>query len=64
MYAGNIEVLGAIPILEQYSGLCLGVDFGVGYSPERINPGDKERTISKVTKLVSASDKDTLERLI
>lgn len=48
-----------IPILEQ-SGLKCGVDFNVGYSPERINPGDKVRTLTKITKVVSAQNEETL----
>lgn len=45
-----------IPILESVSGLNINKDFGVGYSPERINPGDKDRTISDITKIVSGSN--------
>jgi len=50
-----------VPILEQESGLKFNKDFKVGYSPERINPGDKERTLTKILKIVSASDDETLE---
>lgn len=50
-----------IPILECYSGLECGVDFHVGYSPERINPGDKEHTFSKITKIVAAQNPETLK---
>lgn len=50
-----------VPILEKISGLKLGQDFGVGYSPERINPGDKNHTFTKIKKVVSGSDKKTLE---
>ncbi len=50
-----------IPILERVSGLKCGVDFKVGYSPERINPGDKEHTFTKIKKVVSGQDVETLE---
>ena len=49
-----------IPILEKISGLKLNVDFGVGYSPERINPGDKKHNIQDVVKITSGSNKETL----
>ncbi len=49
-----------VPILEETSGLQLNKDFGVGYSPERINPGDKKHTIENVIKITSGSNKDTL----
>jgi UDP-N-acetyl-D-galactosamine dehydrogenase len=52
-----------IPILEQESGLTFGEDFKVGYSPERINPGDKEHTLAKITKVVSACDETALENV-
>ena len=55
------EVCG--PILAEASGLKTGVDFHLGYSPERINPGDKEHTIEKITKVVSGDDAETLERV-
>lgn len=55
------EVCGAI--LEEHSGLRLGVDFSLGYSPERINPGDREHTFERITKVVSGSDAKTLERV-
>ena len=45
-----------VPILESISGLKLNKDFGVGYSPERINPGDKKHTIEEIIKLTSGSD--------
>jgi len=51
------------PILERTSGLKRGVDFTVGYSPERINPGDKEHTLEKIVKVVSGEDAATLERV-
>lgn len=51
------------PILERESGLRSGVDFGLGYSPERINPGDKANTIENVTKVISGDSEDTLARV-
>jgi len=53
VYPGVTEET-CVPILEKMSGLKLGVDFAVGYSPERINPGDKEHTFTKILKVVSA----------
>ena len=50
-----------IPILENKSGLICGKDFFLGYSPERINPGDCKNTLSTIVKIVSAQDKNTLE---
>lgn len=50
-----------VPILERESGLVCGKDFTVGYSPERINPGDKEHTFTKITKVVSGQDQATLD---
>jgi UDP-N-acetyl-D-galactosamine dehydrogenase len=55
------EVCG--PILERMSGLKFGTDFTLGYSPERINPGDHEHTLEKITKVVSGSDGPTLDRV-
>ena len=52
-----------VPILEQASGLKWKQDFHVGYSPERINPGDKEHTLSKIIKVVSGDDEQTLEKV-
>lgn len=49
-----------VPILEDVSGLKCGKDFKVGYSPERINPGDKEKTFTKIQKIVSGQDDETL----
>ncbi len=51
------------PILEKLSGLKQGRDFKLGYSPERINPGDKEHTLERITKVVSGEDAETLERV-
>ncbi|MBU5636090.1 nucleotide sugar dehydrogenase [Geomonas sp. Red69] len=50
-----------VPILERVSGLACGTDFFVGYSPERINPGDKEHTFTKIKKVVSGQDAATLK---
>ena len=50
-----------VPVLERVSGLTCGRDFTVGYSPERINPGDKEHTFTKIKKVVSGQDAATLE---
>ncbi|KAB0671373.1 nucleotide sugar dehydrogenase [Oryzomonas sagensis] len=50
-----------VPVLERLSGLVCGKDFTVGYSPERINPGDKEHTFTKIKKIVSGQDAKTLE---
>jgi UDP-N-acetyl-D-galactosamine dehydrogenase len=55
------EVCG--PILDDKSGLKNGVDYFLGYSPERINPGDKEHTFEKIMKVVSGQNDDTLERV-
>ncbi|MDE2206677.1 MAG: nucleotide sugar dehydrogenase, partial [Armatimonadetes bacterium] len=55
------EVCG--PILERTSGLVRGVDFTLGYSPERINPGDKEHTLDRIVKVVSGEDSGTLDRV-
>ena len=52
-----------IPILEEVSSLKINIDFGVGYSPERINPGDRERTIRDIIKVTSGSDEITAERV-
>lgn len=62
VYPGVTEDI-CVPILEEASGLKFGEGFTVGYSPERINPGDKEHTIERVTKIVSGSDEETLKIL-
>ena len=51
------------PILERASGLVCGRDFTLGYSPERINPGDKEHSLERITKVVSGQDAATLDRV-
>lgn len=62
VYPGLTEEI-CVPLLERESGLSLGRDFSVGYSPERINPGDKVHTLSSITKVVSGSDPATLDLL-
>ena len=62
VYPGATEEI-CIPILEKKSGLKWKQDFFVGYSPERINPGDKERTVTKITKVVSGDTPSTLEKV-
>ncbi len=62
VYPGCTEE-DCIPVLEAESGLKYMTDFKVGYSPERINPGDKEHTIRKITKVVSGSDAESLETI-
>ncbi|MEC3884062.1 nucleotide sugar dehydrogenase [Halobacillus sp. HZG1] len=62
VYPGVTEDI-CIPILEKESGLKCGVDFKVGYSPERINPGDKVHTLDKITKIVSGMDNESLEKI-
>jgi UDP-N-acetyl-D-galactosamine dehydrogenase len=51
------------PVLAEASGLTQSTDFKLGYSPERINPGDKEHTFEKIIKVVSGEDEETLERV-
>jgi len=58
VYPGCTEE-DCIPILEELSGLKCGVDFKVGYSPERINPGDKNHTLTKIVKVVSGCDEES-----
>jgi len=62
VYPGCTEE-DCIPVLEQHSKLKFKKDFKVGYSPERINPGDKEHTITKILKIVSGCDKESLENI-
>jgi UDP-N-acetyl-D-galactosamine dehydrogenase len=60
VYPGAVEE-DCAPILEQCSGLQVGADFNVGYSPERINPGDKQHRLESIVKVVSAQNAETLE---
>lgn len=60
VYPGVTEDI-CIPILERESGLKCGEDFKIGYSPERINPGDKLHRLSTITKIVSGMDRETLD---
>lgn len=62
VYPGLTEEV-LLPILEQESGFSCGKDFSVGYSPERINPGDEEHTLEKITKVVAGMDTKTTEIL-
>jgi len=62
VYPGVTEEI-CVPILEQESGLKYKHDFTVGYSPERINPGDQEHTVDKIVKIISGTDKQTIEIL-
>ncbi len=59
VYPGVTEDI-CVPILEKESGLKCGVDFKIGYSPERINPGDKVHRLETITKIVSGMDEETL----
>jgi UDP-N-acetyl-D-galactosamine dehydrogenase len=62
VYPGATEEI-CVPVLEKYSGMQWKRDFFVGYSPERINPGDREHTLTKITKVVSGDTPATLERV-
>jgi len=62
VYPGATEE-ACVPILEKFSGMRWQRDFHVGYSPERINPGDKEHTLTKILKVVSGDDPETLEKV-
>ncbi len=60
VYPGATEEI-CIPLIEKHSGLQWKLDFFVGYSPERINPGDKQRTVAKIVKVVSGDTPETLK---
>ena len=62
VYPGATEEICG-PALEKESGLACGTDFTLGYSPERINPGDQEHPLEKIVKIVAGQDADTLDRL-
>jgi len=62
VYPGCTEE-DCLPIVEKKSGLVAGKDFKYGYSPERINPGDKERTLTKILKIVSGCDEESLTEI-
>ena len=62
VYPGVTEEV-AVPILEKESGLTCGVDFKIGYSPERINPGDKVHRLETIVKIVSGMDEETLDEV-
>ena len=62
VYPGCTEE-DCIPVMEKESGLKFNTDFKVGYSPERINPGDKVNTLTKILKIVSGSDAESLEEI-
>lgn len=62
VYPGATEEI-CVPILEKESGLKWKQDFHIGYSPERINPGDKEHTVTKILKVVSGDDAESLEKV-
>jgi len=62
VYPGTTEEI-CVPILEKHSNLKCGIDFKVGYSPERINPGDKVNTLEKIIKIVSGMDSESLDNI-
>lgn len=62
VYPGATEEV-CVPVLEKHSGMKWKEDFHIGFSPERINPGDKEHTLTAIVKVVSGDDEDTLEKI-
>ena len=62
VYPGATEEV-CVPIIERHSGMRWRLDFHIGYSPERINPGDREHTLTRIVKVVSGDSAETLERV-
>ncbi len=62
VYPGVTEEY-CVPVIEEFSGMVCGKNFKIGYSPERINPGDSSHSLSKIVKVVAAQDKKTLDLL-
>ena len=62
VYPGATEEI-CVPVIERHSGMKWRLDFFVGYSPERINPGDREHSLTRITKVVSGDSPETLERV-
>jgi UDP-N-acetyl-D-glucosamine/UDP-N-acetyl-D-galactosamine dehydrogenase len=62
VYPGATEEI-CVPVLEKHSGMKWGLDFAVGYSPERINPGDKQHTLTTIIKVVAGDSPETLEKV-
>ncbi len=62
VYPGATEEI-CVPVIERHSGMAWKRDFFVGYSPERINPGDREHSLTRITKVVSGDTPETLERV-
>jgi UDP-N-acetyl-D-glucosamine/UDP-N-acetyl-D-galactosamine dehydrogenase len=62
VYPGATEEI-CVPVIERHSGMTWRRDFFVGYSPERINPGDREHSLTRITKVVSGDTPETLERV-
>ncbi len=62
VYPGATEEI-CVPVIEKHSGMTWRKDFFVGYSPERINPGDREHTLTRITKVVSGDTPETLEKV-
>src|SRR4029079_10832774 len=62
VYPGATEEI-CVPVIERHSGMRWRQDFFVGYSPERINPGDREHSLTRITKVVAGDTPQTLERV-